>query len=279
MCVCLQMVVLGGPWTVSQDVDRQFKRVYYDGDQLESLIRHYRPSVSAQVCSLLRGLLCPPDRRLSMQQLLAHPWLNPAPHPSSASVAAAPPVVTTTTTTRTATAMAREEREERKEVEAMGEELLGMLAGHERARLEQWQQEAALQATDEALQVRQLQQEQLRWQEEEEERQRREQLLEQQYFLGQQSLERVAFEEVVAERQRSDQARCARSGGSGALVRVRTCVCAYVVRTSHTRAVQRSTSSAVCPQWALTSCVLAQSLAADAQFAAVANMETSGRSI
>jgi hypothetical protein len=87
--VCLFVMVTGlAPWRRPELGDQRFARIYsgtmrgllleWASKEREALIRDQlrRVLLSRHLLDLLQRMLCPPEARLSVEQILAHPWLQ-----------------------------------------------------------------------------------------------------------------------------------------------------------------------------------------------------------
>ena len=79
-------IILTGvpPFEMSAESDARFRLIY--SGQLRKLLQTWQllHVVSEQAIDLLSHMLCPPDKRFTIEQVLAHPWLQDARLPALA---------------------------------------------------------------------------------------------------------------------------------------------------------------------------------------------------
>lgn len=76
MGVCLLMMMIGiPPWKYPSYDDTRFRLVM--NGKLDMLLKHWKRDhmVPAAALDLLNNMLCPVDKRYTIEQVLAHPWL------------------------------------------------------------------------------------------------------------------------------------------------------------------------------------------------------------
>lgn len=90
--VILYLLLTGGhAYELPTGRDARFSAIYSGRAGLEQLLHAlgHLSSLSAEAVDLMARLMCPPAQRLSLAQLLQHPWLNPAQAPASQQTSAA----------------------------------------------------------------------------------------------------------------------------------------------------------------------------------------------
>lgn len=66
------------PYDNADDSDVRFAEIFHK-DRLPQLVQSWQLPVSAAALDLLRHMLCPVSRRLTLQQVVAHPWVAQGP--------------------------------------------------------------------------------------------------------------------------------------------------------------------------------------------------------